>query len=276
MTEKQLKIRQQAFALSVCTIVFMAVYNFCTWYATSLDRVPSFTFDFEQSIPFVPLSIIPYMAGGLFFCLVFFACKDKLQVKILAWRMLFVIIAAGLFFVIVPLKYSVPKPEVSNDILGLSFSFLNTFDSPFNQSPSLHITFAFIFWSVFREVKKWRILYAVSLILVGVSTLTTFQHHVIDVLSGAILAHLSFIIIPYRKNDPQYRNLRVANYYFLAGWIFISAALLTQKFLGTEGLLLIFPALIILMTGYYYQKRMEILSPIMLMFKQNIHPFKKD
>jgi predicted secreted protein len=59
MTEKQLKIRQQAFALTVCTVVFMAVYNLCTWYATSLNDLPSFTFDFEKSIPFIPLSIIP-------------------------------------------------------------------------------------------------------------------------------------------------------------------------------------------------------------------------
>ncbi|WP_307455754.1 hypothetical protein [Chryseobacterium sp. SORGH_AS_0447] len=58
--------------------------------------------------------------------------------------MLFVTITAGIFFITVPLRFSFTKPEVSQNILGLPFSFLKTFDSPFNQSPSLHIAFAFI------------------------------------------------------------------------------------------------------------------------------------
>jgi len=275
MTEKQLKIRQQAFALTLCTVIFMAVYNLCTWYASSLDHVPSFMFDFERSIPFVPLSIIPYMASGLFFCIVFFSCKNKYQLKILTWRMLFVIITAGIFFITVPLRFSFTKPEVSNSILKLPFSFLKAFDSPFNQSPSLHIAFAFIFWSVFRDLSKWRILLMIWLILLGISTLTTYQHHVIDILTGAILAHVSFIIIPYRKNDLKYRNFRLANHYFLSGWIFISAALLLNQYIGTEGLILFLPALVTIMIGYHYQKNNSILSLLVLISKQNIRQSKK-
>lgn len=254
LSERQLRIRQQAFALTVCTVVFAAVYSFCTWYASSLQQVPSFTFSFEKFIPFVPISIIPYMAGGLFFCLVFFSCRDAHQLKILTWRMLFVTFAAGIFFITVPLRFSFDKPEVSNTIMGLTFSFLKTVDSPFNQSPSLHIAFAFVFWSVFRELSKWRIFLMVWLILLGISTLTTYQHHCIDILNGAILAHISFIIIPYRKNDPEYRKFRTANYFFLSGWVLISAALLIIKYLGNEGLLLLLPATAAMMTGYFYQK----------------------
>jgi len=255
MTEKQLKLRQQAFALTVCTIVFISVYKFTTWYASSLDRVPSFTFDFEKSIPFLPLSIIPYMASGLFFCLVFFLCKNKYQLKILSWRMLFVIAVAGIFFMIFPLRFSFAKPEVSHSILRLPFSFLKTFDSPFNQSPSLHIAFAFIFWSVFKELSRWRTFLMIWLIMIGISTLTTYQHHLTDILAGAILAHISFIIIPYYKDDSEHRHLVTANYYFLAGWIFISAALVLHEYIETLAFIFFLPALLSLITGYLYQKR---------------------
>ncbi|MCJ8152739.1 phosphatase PAP2 family protein [Chryseobacterium sp. SSA4.19] len=264
MTEKKLKIRQQAFALTVCTIVFMAVYNLSTWYASSAHQVPSFTFNFERLIPFVPLSIIPYMASGLFFCIVFFSCKNKKQLKILTWRMLFVTMAAGIFFVTVPLRFSFVKLEVSNTILNLPFSFLETFDSPFNQSPSLHIAFAFIFWSVFRDLSRWRIFLMISLVLVGISTLTTYQHHVIDVLTGATLAHVSFIIIPYHKNNPEQQNFRWANYYFLLGWIFISAALFLNQYMSVEGLIILLPALIAIIIGYYHQKNSSNLSLFVL------------
>jgi len=276
MTEKKLKIRQQAFALTLCTVVFMTVYNAATWYASSLDQLPSFTFDFERSIPFLPLSIIPYMASGFFFCTVFFSCRDKYQLKILTWRMLFVIIAAGIIFTTTPLKFSFTKPEVSNDILNLPFLFLKIFDSPFNQSPSLHIAFAFIFWSVFRDLARWRIFLMISLILVGISTLTTYQHHVIDILTGAIVAHISFLVIPYRKSKFEYRNFQFANYYFLSGWILISAGLLTDHYLGSEGFIFFLPASATFMIGYYYQNNIKILSPFVFTVKQNIRQFRKN
>lgn len=276
MTEKKLKIRQQAFALTLCTFVFITVYNLSTWYASSQHNVPSLTFEFERYIPFLPLSIIPYMASGVFFCLVFFLCKDKYQLKILTWRMLFVIMISGIIFVTLPLRFSWTKPEVSDSILKLPFYFLKAADSPFNQSPSLHITFAFIFWSVFRDLSKWRVFFMIWLVLVGISTLTTYQHHVIDILSGAIFAHLSFIIIPYRKNNPEYRNVRLANYYFLAGWIFISSALLLNQYTGYEGLILFLPALAAFIIGYQYQKNNNILSLFVLTTKQNIRQSTKN
>ncbi|MCU7617077.1 phosphatase PAP2 family protein [Chryseobacterium sp. PBS4-4] len=276
MTEKKLKIRQQAFALTLCTIVFMIVYNLATLYASSLDDLPSFTFDFEESIPFVPLSIIPYMASGIFFCIVFFLCKNKYQLKILTWRMLFVMITAGIAFITTPLQFSFTKPEVSNEILNLPFLFLKIFDSPFNQSPSLHIAFAFIFWSIFRDISKWRIFLMINLILVGISTLTTYQHHVIDILTGAILAHVSFLVIPYRKKNPENPYFHFANYYFLSGWILLSAGLLIDHYLGNEGFILFLPALVTMMIGYFYQNNSKIFFPVVFTIKQNIRQFRKN
>lgn len=276
MTDKKLKIRQQAFALTLCTVVFMIVYNVATWYASSSDHYSSFTFDIETSVPFVPLSIIPYMASGFFFCLVFFSCKNKYQLKILTWRMLFVIMIAGIIFISTPLRFSFTKPEVSNGILNLPFLFLKKFDSPFNQSPSLHIVFAFIFWSVFRELRKWRIVLMISLILVGISTLTTYQHHLIDILTGAILAHISFLIIPYREDNLNYRHLKTANYYFLSGWILVFAGLMIDQFIGKEGMLLFLPALATFIIGYFYQNNIKILSPFVFTVQQNIRQFKKN
>lgn len=275
MTEKKIKIRQQAFALTVCTVVFMIVYNVCTWYASSLPRVPSLTFDFEKWIPFVPLSIIPYMASAFFFCTVFFSCKNKYQLKILTWRMLFVTVIAGLFFILLPLQFSFTKPEVENRILRLPFSFLKAFDSPFNQSPSLHIAFAFVFWAVFKDISKWKNFFLVWLLLLGISTLTTYQHHLIDIVSGALLAHVSFIIIPYRKNDPEYRNLWLANYYFLIGWFFVAAALILHHFFSDTGLILLIPSLLTFILGYNCQKNNNIIFKYVLTVRQNILQFKK-
>ncbi|TZG00075.1 phosphatase (plasmid) [Chryseobacterium panacisoli] len=254
MDEKRLTVQQKLYALILCAIVFMMVYNFAAWYLTTLDEIPSFVFGFEKYIPFIPWSIIPYMTSGIFFCSVFLFCQNKEQLKILTQRMLFVTIIAGVCFLLFPLKFSLPKPEINSSFPGYSFRFLKAFDSPFNQAPSLHIAYAFIFWSVFRNLKRGRTLLLFWLILLGISTLTTYQHHCIDIITGSILAHLSFIIFHYRKNDFLYRNFQVANLYFLLGWIIILTALMINQFFGNIGLFLLWPGTMVILIGYHYQK----------------------
>ncbi|MEE6127841.1 phosphatase PAP2/dual specificity phosphatase family protein [Chryseobacterium arthrosphaerae] len=254
MDEKRLTIQQRIYAFLLCTIVFAVVYNGSARYLSNLEEIPSFVFDFEKTAPFIPWTIIPYMTSGVFFCLVFFLCRNKEELKVLTQRMLFVTVAAGIGFLLFPLKFSLLKPETENSIFGYSFRFLKTFDSPFNQAPSLHIAYAFIFWSVFRNLKKGRTLVMIWLILLGISTLTTYQHHSIDLITGSILALLCFILFPYRKNDFLYRNDQVANVYFLSGWIMILAALLLNEFSGKFWLSLLWPALMSLWVGFQYQK----------------------
>lgn len=254
MDEKQLDVKQKIYALLLCSVVFMTVYNYSAWHASNLQKVSSFIFDFEKHIPFLPWTIIPYMASGLFFCSVFFFCNTKEQLKILTRRMLFVTIVAGICFLLFPLKFSLQKPEIDNSIFGYSFQFLSTFDSPFNQAPSLHIAYAFIFWSVFKDLKKWRMLLLFWLIALGISTLTTYQHHFIDIIAGTILAHISFLIFPYQKNNFSYRNFQVANFYFLVGWMFVLTSLLLYKFSDESWLILLWPALVMILIGYHYQK----------------------
>ncbi|MDG4652241.1 phosphatase PAP2/dual specificity phosphatase family protein [Chryseobacterium arthrosphaerae] len=254
MDEKRLTIQQRIYAFLLCTIVFAVVYNGSARYLSNLEEIPSFVFDFEKTAPFIPWTIIPYMTSGVFFCLVFFLCRNKEELKVLTQRMLFVTVTAGIGFLLFPLKFSLLKPETENSIFGYSFRFLKTFDSPFNQAPSLHIAYAFIFWSVFRNFKKGKTLVMIWLILLGISTLTTYQHHSIDLITGSILAHLCFILFPYRKNDFLYRNDQVANVYFLSGWIMILAALLLNEFSGKFWLSLLWPALMSLWVGFQYQK----------------------
>jgi membrane-associated phospholipid phosphatase len=254
MDEKRLTIKQKAVSLMLCSVIFILVYNYAAWHTSKLDRVPSFVFDFEKWIPFISWTIIPYMTSGLFFCTVFFFCSNKEELQVLTKRILFVTITAGICFILFPLKFSLLKPEINKSIFNYPFQFLNTFDSSFNQAPSLHIAYTFIFWTIFKDLKKWRIFSAVWLILLGVSTLTTYQHHFIDVITGIILAHVSFIVLPYQKNNFLYRNFHVANFYFLFGYSFVLLSLLSARYFGELWLILLWPALVMLFTGYHYQK----------------------
>ncbi|MFP3597889.1 phosphatase PAP2 family protein [Chryseobacterium sp. SIMBA_029] len=255
MDEKRIKSKDKLYALLICAVAFTIIYNTAAWYISTLENISSFVFSFEKYIPFVPWTIIPYLSSGTLFCLVFLLCYDKKQLKLLTQRMLFVTVIAGICFVLFPLRFSLQKPDIGNAIFGYSFQVLKTLDSPFNQSPSLHIAYAFIFWTIFRNFnQKLRLFSMIWLIALGISTLTTYQHHFIDIITGIILAHISFIVFPDQKNNFRYRNFQVANFYFLSGWIIFSISLFLNQFFGRVWLLLLWPALVMLLTGYHYQK----------------------
>lgn len=255
MDDQRLTIKKKAFALSLCSAVFAVVYNFSMWQVSKLQNVPSFVFDFEKNIPFLSWTIIPYMTSGVFLCLIFFLCETKKQLQILTKRMLFITVIAGFFFLVFPLKFLFPKPDVTDSFLDFNYRFLEIFDSPFNQSPSLHIAYAYVFWTIFRTLqRRWRSVLMIWLIILGISTLTTYQHHFLDVLTGSVLAHLSFIIFPVEKNNSEFRNFHVANFYFLFGWMLLSVSLILNEFFGLFWFILIWPALVLFVIGYHYQR----------------------
>ncbi|WP_346880919.1 phosphatase PAP2 family protein [uncultured Algibacter sp.] len=239
----------------ITSILFGIIYNFNAWYASTLAYVPSFVFSFEKRIPFIPLTVIPYLTSGLFFVSVFFCCKNNTQLVTLFKRMALIIIVAGVCYILFPLKFSLTKPDTNNLLFQFLFQFIKNTDSPYNEAPSLHIAFAFVFWTVFKELrKKWRNLFAIWFLLLGLSTLTTYQHHVIDILTGAILAQISFIVFPSQQNNFQSRNFHIANYYFTGGWIIILLSLVLNEFFYSVYLILFWPSLVLFLIGYNYQK----------------------
>ncbi|QWX85120.1 phosphatase PAP2 family protein [Cellulophaga sp. HaHaR_3_176] len=255
MDETRIAIGIRIKLAALCATVFSLFYNVNAWYASTLDYVPSFIFSFEKYTPFIAWTVIPYMTSGIFFVIVFFLCKTRQELQTLTKRVLFVSVVGGLFFLLFPLKFSFIKPETSTILFNFFFQFIEKVDSPFNEAPSLHIAFAFIFWSVFRNLKNaWRYVAAVWLMLLGLSTLTTYQHHLLDVVTGAILGQLSFIVFPAQDNNFKLRSFHLANYYFLGSWLVILLSLVVFEFYHASGLILLWPTLVLFLVGYHYQK----------------------
>ncbi|WP_158978414.1 phosphatase PAP2 family protein [Cellulophaga sp. L1A9] len=255
MDEARIALGTRIKLAALCTLVFSVLYNVNAWYASTLDYVPSFVFSIEKYIPFVSWTVVPYMTSGVFFILVFFLCKTMEELRVLTKRILFICLVSGIFFLLFPLKFSFVKPETTPILFDFFFQFIKKVDSPYNEAPSLHIAFAFVFWSVFRNLKNsWRHVAAVWLVLLGLSTLTTYQHHLLDVVTGAVLAQISFIVFPAQGTNFQLRNFHLANYYFLGGWTILLLTLVVVEYGHPIGLILFWPALVLFMVGYNYQK----------------------
>lgn len=248
--DRKATIKAKLGGLCLSYILFMIIYNFCGWYASNLEHVGSFVFRFEEYIPFLAWMIIPYMSSGLFFALIFFMCSEQKELTLLTKRINFVTIVSGLFFIILPLKFTFVKPELDSPILRFFFQFLNTWDTNYNQAPSLHISYACIFWSVLhRELHgKWKIVIAIWLLLMGISTLTVYQHHLIDIMAALLLICITFFLFSERKD----RNYYIGIIYFIASILFTVAALLIYQYISNYGLILLWLSATLLLIGIAY------------------------
>lgn len=175
---------------------FFISYNFANGLAAN-RQVAHIVFEWESHIPFVAWTILPYWSIDLLYGISLFICATKLELHNLGKRLFTAQVIAVTCFILFPLGFSFTKPETQGLFGGL-FAALAEFDQPYNQAPSLHIALLIILWVHFpRHLNSVLIApFHLLCILIAVSVLTTFQHHFIDVPTGALLGWLCIWLWP--------------------------------------------------------------------------------
>jgi membrane-associated phospholipid phosphatase/rhodanese-related sulfurtransferase len=234
--------RLKAFAVSAgLSILFLVVYSGCNWITGQRGQVGSFYFQWERAIPFVPFMILPYMSIDLFFIAAPFLCRTDEELRVFSRRVVAAILIAGLCFLLFPLRFAFPRPH-----------WFRGMDSPFNLLPSLHAALLLLLVDLYARNLRGIFLFAGMLwfFLIGLSPLLTYQHHVIDVIGGFVLAGYCFYL--FREPSvalPVVVNRRIGSYYVAGAAI----VLLTGAIFWPWGVLLFWPtiALGIVATAYF-------------------------
>jgi membrane-associated phospholipid phosphatase len=240
--------------LAVCSTLFFGGYGFANWAAAQHAEVASIRFGWEQDIPFLPWTIIPYWSIDLFYALAFFLCADAAELERHVRRILTAQLVAVVCFLAFPLQLAVAKPATEGHF-GVLLTALGSFDRPYNQAPSLHIALLVILWALYaRHVpKRFHLALHGWSVLIGISVLTTWQHHFIDVPTGAALGLLCLWLWPeqgalrFRVTRHRKRQ-RIATLYAL-GAAFLGFAALR---LGGWHLWLPWPALSLMLVALNY------------------------
>ena len=185
----------QLAALVVVAAIFYASYGATNALASARANVPEIYFAWERALPFWAWSIVPYWSLNLLYALGFFLCRDAGELARYVTQLLVAQMIATLFFIAFPLQMSWEKPAVSG-ISGFLFSSLAAFDLPFNQAPSLHIILCVVVGAFY--LRKARAVWLKAALvawfaLIGLSVLTTYQHHFIDIPTG--LAAGCFVLL---------------------------------------------------------------------------------
>ena len=193
--------------LGMALSVFYLLYNLTTFYSISLyklypAKIHSLATPFDDVIPFIPVMIIPYSWSLILFVASFFLVRTAAQLSILTRRLILTTVFACFIFYCYPARFSFHR-LIPDDWTQYGYQFLQLVDRPFNQLPSLHVSYAILLGVSLRDViesKKIWVLSAYRLLLISictliiVSTVLTYQHHLLDVLGGAVLAGVVLII----------------------------------------------------------------------------------
>lgn len=181
--------------------LFVVVYGATNWWTAQrpADEVHTWYFDWElKAVPFLSLLIVPYMSIDLFFFVAPLLCESDEQRRVFARRIVFSIAVATTFFLLMPLRLAwPPRPHVPGwfgQLVEASCTAPLLMEFPHNLFPSLHVTLCTLladhYWRHTRGVARGAL--QVWFFLIAISTWLTWQHHLIDVVGGFLLAAFAF------------------------------------------------------------------------------------
>ncbi len=248
---KSTRFRHLALALSI----FYLLYNVTTLYSVSLYKLYPSTIHnlatpFDSAIPFIPAMIVPYSWSLILFVVSFFLVRTSTQLSLLSYRLILATIFACLIFYFYPARFSFSRP-IPDDWTQFGYQFLQLVDKPFNQLPSLHVSYAMLLgvslWDVVASKKRW-ILAAYRLLLTGIctlialSTVLTHQHHLLDMFGGAVLAVTVFILSNRIRNALVIKHMTLGVIGFLliaiAGFYFANMSMIASKVVGNLAIII--------------------------------------
>lgn len=193
--------------LALLAPLFYLSYGLANQLAAQRAQVPSLVFAWERHVPFWDWSIFPYWSLNACYGLSLLLAHSRHELDRHAARLLTAQAVAVACFIAFPLRFGFGQPEVQG-VAGWLFAALRSFDQPFNQAPSLHIALATVLWDFYRRRLHGRIarglLHGWTLAICA-SVLTTWQHHFIDIPTGAALGLLCVWAWPLERRPSMAR-----------------------------------------------------------------------
>ncbi len=190
--------RTAAIQLIVALLWHELVYLGARWIARGWVHY-DLTTGFDRKIPLVPWTIVIYFGCYLFWAVNYYLCAAQ-DVRERNRFFLADFLAKTVCFV---LYLALPTTNVRPEIVGGGIfdhlmRFLYSVDAADNLFPSLHCLTSWLCWIGVRKQEnisgwyRWTSL--MIAIMVCISTLTTYQHVIADVVAGILIAELCYYV----------------------------------------------------------------------------------
>ena len=254
---------------------FFISYGFATWVTEQRTTVDSIVFAWERHIPLLPWTIVPYWLIDLLYALSLLVCTTRRQLDTHALRLLATQLLAVSCFLLFPLRCTFERGPVDG-AFGTMFNLLMSFDKPFNQAPSLHIALLVVLLETYLRIvpRTWHLMVLATSLLIGLSVLTTWQHHFFDIPTGLCLGCFAVWLFPSGESSPLLRvaltrdpgRWRIAFYYASAalvlGLLAVSSAGAWLWLLWASGSLAMVAIFYLMLDGNSFQKQTDGSMPV--------------
>jgi membrane-associated phospholipid phosphatase len=196
-------------------VVFLALFfavSFSCYLLVLKVRGPSKAFEtwvgWDEAFPFRPtwiwLYLPPFVVGPLL--------TAVMRRDVFAWyvrRATLVVVVSLAIFAVLPSHTRRPAAgpafdtAVGDDLTGRLYRWMIEIDDPpANAAPSLHVSLSCLLaWALAFNYPRWWPAALAAAVLVWLATLYTRQHHLLDVVSGALLASLAAVGPPVRPDE---------------------------------------------------------------------------
>jgi membrane-associated phospholipid phosphatase len=148
----------------------------------------------DQGLPFVPYTVWIYISEYIYCVLIYCLCRDTLNLNKYLYSFISLQTMSVLIFILWPTTYPrelYPIPAGLGFWTNLSWSLLRIGDTPANCCPSLHVSSVLLCGMLFLNEQRRKLpAFLTWGVLISLSTLTTKQHYIVDVITGSAMACL--------------------------------------------------------------------------------------
>lgn len=158
-------------------------------------HVPELALD--RVVPLQPAWALVYGSLYLFVIILpVFVVRQEEQIRRTVLAYLMVWIAADVCFLVYPTMAPRPAKVIGEGFVVWGLRSLYSSDPPYNCFPSLHVAHSFVSaLTCYRVHCGVGIAAALCASLIGVSTLYTKQHYILDVIAGIFLACVAYVVL---------------------------------------------------------------------------------
>lgn len=183
---------KSAWAISAgVSLWFALIFAGTDWFTGQCQRRVRIHLESELDIPLIPAFTLVYMSIYVLFFAVPFVLRTRREIIKLAVAQTLAITVAGICFLLIPAQLAY-APATDSDLgrWNVLFRLADRLNLDYNLVPSLHVALSIICIEYFVAhcprggvllLRAWGILIAASVLL-------THQHHLLDVLTGYLLA----------------------------------------------------------------------------------------
>ncbi|AWH87834.1 phosphatase PAP2 family protein [Limnobaculum parvum] len=180
-------------------VFFFGLYPIINWFTSTRTNFFTFYVAAELAIPFIPVFVWFYLSMYLVFMLpVFFLNSSEL--KRLAYELITVTIVGAIIFLLFPAQLGFIRQLPESDIYREIFEYIFSLDQPHNLVPSLHVAYSVTIVLAIVQHSRSLVRYGLLIWLSGLilSTVFTHQHHLLDILTGALLSFFTYQLMDRR------------------------------------------------------------------------------